>query len=609
MYLTHVAYTAASGQTDFDVTFPYIDAAHVVVTVNNVLAPHQWLTESRIRLAYPTGAGSAVVLRRQTPLDHALVDFQNGAVLTEEDLNKAVRQVLYAQQEILDLYKAALGPAQVRLGDNLGIVTDPDKVMDELAQMVLADKLLADLNQRIADIDLNAQTVIETALRGHELKEAMEAVTYLDGVPVGTYVLTKTNELKTATSALAETFTILGAKTADGKAFNLNGQRVKVDGFAVAETFSDLYAQAGQSATAITETKQALATLDSSMATTTEQLAAQIAGNSAAIQSTATAAATATEAVARKFDLLATTTPDGKGAVLNDNVVKMTNGLTLAQTFSGVVATANDNASKIATQAAVIAENNAKITAEGMIATSTNAVIVQSDQKYASITALNSVDTKYGAKAGLALAVAGPTGQRYITGFVLNNNGISGDMTVAADRFAIVDPNVGNAIVPFEVSGGWVRAPKIIAGDIFADTITVNHLKVGSVDWTKMQPQTVTQTVAVFADSTIGVSSSTNVTLLGGSVTPQGDGVVLVTLYATAIFPSVRTTAFLGLYRNGVRIARTRASFDGQDNVPMTIVFGDVTPPIGVSCYYEIRKESGNVGFEERALVLTSAKR
>ncbi|QOC54128.1 phage tail fiber protein [Caulobacter vibrioides] len=601
--LTHVTYKASAGQTDFDVSFDYLEPSHVKVTVNNVLAPFSWVTGSRIRLAYPAGAGAAVVLRRETPLDRALVDFQNGAVLTEEDLNKAVRQVLYGQQEILDLYKTTLSEAQVRLGDKLGIVTDPKSVMDELAQMVLADRLLAELNQRIADIDLTAQAVMETALRGHEVREAIEAITYLEGVPIGTYVLNKTNAIETATSAMAETFTILGAKTPDGLAFNLNGSRVKVDGFAMSETFSDIYARAASSEAAITSTNQALATLTSATATAQTQLAAQIASNAAAIQSTATVAADANLALARKFDLIATTTSDGSGAILKDNVVKMQDGRTLAQTFDGVLASANSAAGVIA-QAAVISEHNAIFAPDGLVAQRIDASIVKLDGKYASITSVQQVDTKYGAKVGIALDVHG-----YVTGWTMNNNGSAGTMSVVANVFSVVDPNQGAPIVPFEVSGGYLRAPKIIAGDIFADSITVNHLKVGSVDWTKIQPQSVTNTVGVFSNSPIALSSTSNVNLISGAVTPRGDGAVLITFYATTIFPSSRTTAYLGLYRNGVRIAGTRASFDGQDNVPMTIVFGDTTAPLNTPCYYSVIKESGNVGFEERALTLTSAFR
>lgn len=99
MALTENRYTATTGQQVFPVSFPYLDAAHVKVTVNGNPTTFGWDTAYAIRLPSMMVGGETVVIRRETPLDAPLVDFASTAVIAEEDLDTAVRQSLYAIQE------------------------------------------------------------------------------------------------------------------------------------------------------------------------------------------------------------------------------------------------------------------------------------------------------------------------------------------------------------------------------------------------------------------------------------------------------------------------------------------------------------------------------
>ena len=110
----------------------FLDRNHIKVTLNGSTPFFEWLTDSRIRLRPAPVENSVLQIRRDTPISTALVEFQNTATLTAEELNRAHLQNLYRLQELDDLYTGSLDRAQVRLGDHLGVVTTPDAIVDEL---------------------------------------------------------------------------------------------------------------------------------------------------------------------------------------------------------------------------------------------------------------------------------------------------------------------------------------------------------------------------------------------------------------------------------------------------------------------------------------------
>jgi len=98
--------STASGSTDtFPVPMPYLDKAHVIVSVDGVVVDPiniSWPTDGSVQIltGNPT-AGAVVERRRRTPAD-PLVDFQPGN-LEAADLNTADRQALYLAQEGYDV--------------------------------------------------------------------------------------------------------------------------------------------------------------------------------------------------------------------------------------------------------------------------------------------------------------------------------------------------------------------------------------------------------------------------------------------------------------------------------------------------------------------------
>ena len=92
----------------FSISFSYLSEAEVDVTVDGVLktiTTHYTFT-SATQITFTSGNepgnGVAVKFQRDTNISTKKVDFQDGSVLTETDLDTNSDQILFAQQEIID---------------------------------------------------------------------------------------------------------------------------------------------------------------------------------------------------------------------------------------------------------------------------------------------------------------------------------------------------------------------------------------------------------------------------------------------------------------------------------------------------------------------------
>jgi hypothetical protein len=99
---TQVTYSGDGAQTDFDLTFPFQDQADIYATVNSASVSYTWVTGSRIRITPAPAQDAAVRIYRKTDMAAREVDFTDGSVLTEEDLDRSNIQVFYRLQEVAD---------------------------------------------------------------------------------------------------------------------------------------------------------------------------------------------------------------------------------------------------------------------------------------------------------------------------------------------------------------------------------------------------------------------------------------------------------------------------------------------------------------------------
>ena len=108
---TYVDYTATAAQTDFAFSFPYLEDEHVTVEINGVsTTDFTIVTTPATKVVLNSGAtvGQIVRVRRKSQPDANLVDFVNGSVLTESELDRAYLHNRYLAEEIAELNDASL---------------------------------------------------------------------------------------------------------------------------------------------------------------------------------------------------------------------------------------------------------------------------------------------------------------------------------------------------------------------------------------------------------------------------------------------------------------------------------------------------------------------
>lgn len=113
MAITYIDFPpATAGQTDFEFTFPYLEDEHVKVEINGVNTTAFTISTTpttKVVLNAPGAtAGDQVRVRRRSAPNQNLVDFVNGSVLTESELDLAYRHNRYLSEEIAELNDASL---------------------------------------------------------------------------------------------------------------------------------------------------------------------------------------------------------------------------------------------------------------------------------------------------------------------------------------------------------------------------------------------------------------------------------------------------------------------------------------------------------------------
>jgi len=141
---TYVDYNDVSASdiaAGFIVTFPFLEEIHITVEVNgSLLALNNYSvsTTSGVTRVFPTSGVNAtdnVRVRRKSQPDLNLVDFENGSVLTESELDRAYQHNRFLNEEISELNDASLQRVQGSLdfsaqNQNLKDLAEPEDAQD-----------------------------------------------------------------------------------------------------------------------------------------------------------------------------------------------------------------------------------------------------------------------------------------------------------------------------------------------------------------------------------------------------------------------------------------------------------------------------------------------
>ena len=111
MAVTYIDHAGTQGQTDFSFTFPYLEDEHIKVEIDGVgTTDFTVVATPTAKIVLDTGlsAAASVRVRRRSAPNENLVDFVNGSVLTEAELDLSYRHNRYLAEEIAELNDASL---------------------------------------------------------------------------------------------------------------------------------------------------------------------------------------------------------------------------------------------------------------------------------------------------------------------------------------------------------------------------------------------------------------------------------------------------------------------------------------------------------------------
>ncbi|BAF89577.1 phage tail fiber protein [Azorhizobium caulinodans ORS 571] len=162
MALSYAQYQGNGSQQTFAVPFPYLDRSHIQVRVALDLSGFTWDDPQTIRITPAPAPGAVVEIRRVTPRENRMVDFVDGSVLTESDLDLANIQTFYIVQEAIDIAGGTLellsdgsyGAGGRRI-KNVGTAIEPrDAITKEYHDGVFLPQMNSLLSQGVAARDV-----------------------------------------------------------------------------------------------------------------------------------------------------------------------------------------------------------------------------------------------------------------------------------------------------------------------------------------------------------------------------------------------------------------------------------------------------------------------
>jgi hypothetical protein len=182
MYLSRVQYPADGNTATFSVPFPYIAKAYVKVSVDGVATTaFTWDSPSVIRITPTPPSGSVVDVRRNTRQTERLVNFQDGSILTEEQLDMDSDQLFHISQEVVDQMESRLGVetnGQVDgKGSRLENLADPRNAQDAVTLSYLQASFapaMEDLRTQAGNSASAAASSANTAQQGAATATAKE---------------------------------------------------------------------------------------------------------------------------------------------------------------------------------------------------------------------------------------------------------------------------------------------------------------------------------------------------------------------------------------------------------------------------------------------------
>jgi len=337
------SYTLFSGTgstTLFTFPFPYIKPEHVNVLVDGVATSYTYINSNAIKIEPAPANGKVIEIRRDTPKDTPPVNFTDGSVLLEADLDLLAMYATYISQEIADankrsIYQTSTGE-YTATGQRISNVADPINPQDVVTK---------NFNDTVYTPFINAQVVAATTQATSSATSASQSATSATSsaasatasasskaaaaVSATAAALSETNAGVTAT-AVATSATAADASKVAAAASATAADGSKVAAASSATTASIASASAG---TFATNSASSATQADASASTATTQAATATTKASEASTSATNAASSATASASS-----ATAAADSAASISSSTIVSKTSPTGSAGMPSGTTA-------------------------------------------------------------------------------------------------------------------------------------------------------------------------------------------------------------------------------------------------------------------------------
>ena len=163
-------YTGNNSSTSFSVTFPYIEQAHVIVTVDGATktlnTDYTFSNSSTITFTTAPALNASIKFTRASNQNARLVDYQDGSTLTEATLDQDGNQTFFMAQEAIDKVGDAIGLNASNVWDaqnkKITNVADPTSNQDA-ATKTYVDGILTTNNTAVANATTQANNAAASA--------------------------------------------------------------------------------------------------------------------------------------------------------------------------------------------------------------------------------------------------------------------------------------------------------------------------------------------------------------------------------------------------------------------------------------------------------------
>jgi len=414
-----VRYTGNGTTASYTFPFQYISSDHVKVKVNGVDAVFTFLNANTVTISPTPAAGTIIELKRVTPKDTTIVNFTDGSVLLERDLDLLATFDLYIAQEASDAV------AETMSVDSTGRWNAQDKRLGHLAPAINDDEAVikGTLDYEYPAVAVVAGARSDIAIVGSDLGVVTGTVTDLGSItdPVDTNPVSGTSRIV----AVAD---------------NITDVQLVADNIVAIQNASESASDAATSATAAASSASSASSSASSAATSeANALTSKNAAASSATQAATSASSAATSA----------TTAIGQASAASGSASAAATSASNAGTSATQAASSASNASTSATNAASSANSadssaTSASTSAGTATSQASAASTSASNAATSATAAASSATSASSSASTA-STAATTATTQATNAATSASSASSSATSASTSASSASTSATNA--------------------------------------------------------------------------------------------------------------------------------------------------------------------